>query len=65
MYKIKFALFLAFVLLLFVVQPVFGEQSLEDASYLEGVKAITEMHVLNQLGIAGELISIYKALNQC
>lgn len=64
MFKMKAALFLVFILFALIVQPAFAERPLEDASYTEGMKAITEMHVLNSLGLAGELIGIYKGLNQ-
>jgi hypothetical protein len=64
MFRVKSTLFLVFMLLALSLRPAFAERPLEDASYTEGVKAITEMHVLNSLGLAGELIGIYKALNQ-
>jgi len=64
MIKIKSACFFVFMLFALIPIQAFAKRSLEDASYSEGMKAISEMYVLNSPGLTGELIAIYKGLNQ-
>jgi hypothetical protein len=41
-----------------------AERPLEDPSFRDGISAIAQMHGLNALGLAGELITIYGAFNE-